>query len=305
MGELNPRAAIQEMEAKLEDPSSELMELLAEGKRIERIGTGFTFTEGPAWHGGGYLLFSDIPGNRIWKWEPEAGFSIFREPSGHSNGLAFNGRGELIACEHGNRRLTLTKKDGSEQVLADRFGGKRLNSPNDVIVSSRGNIIFTDPPYGIAEHERELGFNGVFMLEPDGKLTLLADDFERPNGLALSPRESKLYISDSCREHIRRFKPDYENRRLEGGGILCRLEAPEAGVPDGMKVDCAGNLYATGAGGLWVFNPEMEKTGRILLPEPPANCAWGDADGRSLFLTARTSLYRLRFNTGRRGPPRR
>lgn len=265
---------------------------LVEGEP-ERVATGFQFTEGPLWHPDGYLLFSDIPANQIRKWTPGGEVTIFREPSGNSNGLTFDRQGRLIACEHGNRRVSRTEKDGTIVTLADRYQGKRLNSPNDVVVKSDGSIYFTDPPYGVRPEDRELDFQGVYRWAPDGTLTLLVDDFEKPNGLAFSPDEKTLYIADTDRRHVRAFdvQPD---GTLANGRTFAELKSDAPGGPDGMKVDVEGNLYVTGPGGTWVFDPTGKHLGTIVTPEAPANCAWGDADGKTLYLTARTSVYRVR-----------
>jgi len=266
---------------------------------LEQVAGGFGFTEGPVWCGD-YLLFSDIPQNRIVRWRrlsegPEV--NTFRSPSGNSNGLTLDRSRRLIACEHGTRRVTRTEIDGSITVLAERYQGKRLNSPNDVVVRSDGSIYFTDPPYGLANMNewKELPFNGVYRLAPDGELVLLVDDFDRPNGLAFSPDESLLYVNDTARQHIRAFdvKPD---GGISNGRTLIEMEGAEPGAPDGMKVDSQGNIYCTGPGGFWIITPGGKSLGRIMPPELPANLAWGDADWKSLYLTARPSIYRLRLN---------
>ena len=260
----------------------------------QRLAGGFQFTEGPVWHPEGYLLFSDIPGNRIIRWLPEGRVETFREPSGNANGLTFDRQGRLIACEHGNRRVSRTEADGSVVTLADRFQGKRLNSPNDVAVRSDGSIYFTDPPYGIRLEERELPFHGVYRLAPDGALSLLVDDFDRPNGLAFSPDERTLYIDDTARRHVRAFdvQPDGS---LANGRVFAELFSDEPGGPDGMKVDVEGNLYVTAGGGIWLFSPSGRHVGTLPVPEPPpANCAFGGPDRRTLFITDRTSLLSVR-----------
>ncbi len=271
----------------------------------ECLVTGFQFTEGPVWHPDGYLLFSDVPANRIYRWSPKQGLALFREPSGYANGLTLDQQGRLLACEHGNRRVSRTEADGQVVTLADRYQGRRLNSPNDLVVKSDGAIYFTDPPYGLGPTEQqELPFQGVFRLSPDGTLTLLADDFDRPNGLAFSPDETILYVSDSNRDHVRAFDVQADGT-LARGRVLAEMRLPgyyamghrrrvNVNVPDGMKVDMEGNLYVTGPGGLWLFRPDGTEVGLLVLPEFPANCAWGDADRRSLYITARTSLYRVR-----------
>lgn len=278
------------------EKSAELRKLVPQNATIEKIAGGFHFTEGPVWHRDGFLLFSDIPANAVIKWEADGGVSKYREVSGNSNGLTYDKQARLIACEHGNRRVTREEKDGKIAVLASHYEGKRLNSPNDVVVKSDGSIYFTDPPYGVKPDDRELKFQGVFRLSPDGKLTLLVDDFDRPNGLAFSPDEKVLYIADSsARMHIRAFgvKPD---GTLANGRIFAELKTGEDGAPDGMKVDSRGNLWATGPGGIWVFDKAGTHLGTIKPPEVPANCAWGGKDGRTLYMTARTGLYRIRTN---------
>lgn len=272
-----------------------LFELLPKDATAVRLATNFIFTEGPVWHRDGYLLFSDIPANTIYKWTPDGKVEVFRKPSGQSNGLTFDSKWRLIACEHLTRRVTRTETDGTITVLAERYEGKRLNSPNDVVVRSDGSIYFTDPPYGVKPQEREIDFQGLYCISPDGKLTLLAKDFDRPNGLAFSPDEKRLYIDDSARKHVRVFKVN-DSGAVSGGEVFAEMKSDEPGSPDGMKVDVKGNLYVTGPGGLWIFDSNGKLLGKIKLPELPANCAFGDEDRRTLFLTARTSLYALRLN---------
>jgi len=279
---------------RFEEESPAFKRIVPAGAAVERLATGFQFTEGPVWHeGDGFLLFSDIPSNRIQRWQPGAETAVFREPSGNSNGLTYDKQGRLIACEHSNRRVSRTEPDGTITVLAERYQGKRLNSPNDVVVRSDGSIYFTDPPYGLKKQKegKELDFQGVYRISPDGKtLTLLVDDFEKPNGLAFSPDETVLYIDDTARNHIRAFdlKPD---GTLANGHVFAEMKSKDRGGADGMKVDVEGNVYCTGPGGVWVFSPQGEHLGRIVAPEIPANCAWGGKDWKTLYLTARTSLY--------------
>jgi gluconolactonase len=266
---------------------------LIEAGEPERLATGFQFTEGPVWMAGGYLLFSDIPANIMYKWTPESGAEVWREPSGNSNGLTRNSDDLLLACEHGNRRVSRTNPDGTVETIAGAYQGKRLNSPNDLVVKSDGVIYFTDPPYGIAPEEKEQPHNGVYRILTDGSLQLMADDFERPNGLAFSPDESMLYIDDSYYRHLRAFDVR-EDGTLENSRIICDMDHPQPGSPDGLKVDEEGHIYVTGATGVWVFEPDGELLGVVAPPERPANCAWGDEDKKSLYLTAQTSLYRIR-----------
>ncbi|HIE30330.1 TPA: SMP-30/gluconolactonase/LRE family protein [Candidatus Poribacteria bacterium] len=281
--------------------SSEFRRIVPEDAQVEQLGTGFNFTEGPLWVAAwGFLLFSDMPADRIRKWTPTEGVTNFRVPCGKSNGLTLDKQGRLIACEHANRRVSRTEYDGAVVAIASHYEGKKLNSPNDVIVKSDGSIYFSDPPYGLTAEfgepgERELDFCGVYRLSPDGEtLTLLADDFATPNGLAFSPDESLLYIDDTERMHIRVF--DVKEDGTIANGRIFAEESGEEGAPDGLKVDSEGNVYVTGPGGIWLFNPAGEHLGTIELPEGAANFAWGDSDWKTLYITATTSLYRIRLN---------
>jgi gluconolactonase len=260
---------------------------------VTRLATGFQFVEGPVWHPDGHWLFSDIPANRIHKISPNGALETYREPSGNSNGLTFAPDGRLVACEHGNRRVSQSTAPDAAEVLVESFKGKRLNSPNDVVVHSSGATYFTDPPYGIQPDEQEQPCNGVYRVAPDGAMALLVDDFERPNGLGFSPDEKTLYIDDSHHQHIRAFDVTADGT-LENGRLFCDLASDSDGVPDGLKIDQEGNVYATNALGVWVHAPDGEFLGLIETPEVPANCAWGE-DGRTLFLTARTSVYTVRM----------
>lgn len=261
----------------------------------ELVATGFKFTEGPVWHPDGYLLLSDIPAHRIFKLTLDGTSEIFREPSGGANGLTFDRQGRLIACEYHSRRVSRTESDGTIGVLADSYHGKRLNSPNDVVVKSDGSIYFTDPFYGFpADQERELDFQGVYRIATDGTITLLVDDFGVPNGLAFSRDESILYIDDSRHQHVRAFDV-LSDGSLANGRVLIDMRADARGAADGMKVDIAGNLYVTGAGGTWIISPTGEHLGTIVTPELPANCAFGGPDYKTLFIAARTSIYSIRL----------
>lgn len=264
---------------------------------LERLATGLQLAEGPVWDSKEQvLLFSDIPANRILKLTPHRHVLIFRQPSHHANGLTRDRQGRLLACEHGTRRLTRSEQDGTLTVLASHFRCKRLNSPNDVVVKSDGAIYFTDPPYGIRADQQEQSFQGVYRLSPDNQeLTVVADDLARPNGLAFSPDESKLYVDDSQRCHLRVFTVQRDGL-LTDGRVLCDMNRQERGVPDGMKVDVEGHIYCTGPGGVWVLSAAGQHLGTIVTPERPTNCAWGDADWQSLYITTWTSVYRVRVN---------
>jgi gluconolactonase len=288
-----------------------LHDLVAPDAPIDRIAGGLGFTEGPVWRGR-ELLFSDIPNKRIARWRrlPE-GPELTTFATGMSNGLTLDRQGRVIAAEHDGRRVSRVADDGTRAVLTEQFQGKRLNSPNDIVVRSDGSIYFTDPPYAVRPSTpgtarpagwwtqpipgKEQPCHGVYRLAPDGALHLLVDDFALPNGLAFSPDESMLYIDDSAHKHIRAFdvRPD---GALTGSRILLDMASDDPGVPDGLKVDVHGNVFCTGPGGVWVCRPDGTRLGRIVLPELPANLAWGE-DGTVLFLTARTSVYRLPTRT--------
>ncbi|HHZ91352.1 TPA: SMP-30/gluconolactonase/LRE family protein [Candidatus Poribacteria bacterium] len=278
--------------------SAKLLDLVDSEAQVEQIGTGCVFTEGPIWNAeGDFLLFSDIPANQMKKWSPDSGITTFRQPSGKSNGLTYDKQKHLIACEHANRRVSRTEPDGTVTTIASHYEGKKLNSPNDVVVKSDGNIYFTDPPYGLTamygeEGGQELDFQGVYRLSGQ-ELTLLVEDFDRPNGLCFSPDESILYIDDTARMHVRAFdvQPD---GTLANGRIFAEEEG-ENGVPDGMKVDQQGNVYLTGPDGIWIFDPAGTHLGVIQVPEVTANLGWGEDDWKTLFITATSSIYRIQL----------
>jgi gluconolactonase len=271
--------------------------LFPPGTRIECVATGFVFTEGPLWFPEEKsLLFSDIPANRIFKLTITNKVETFRYPSGNSNGLTRDSEGRLIACEQSNRRITRTEKDGRITVLAERFEKRKLNSPNDVVVKSDGAIYFTDPPYGITPDLQEQPFQGVYRLSPGAEeIAVVASDFAGPNGLAFSPDEKKLYVDDSKHRHVKVFDVQSDGT-LRNGRIFHDMNSNIGGSPDGMKVDVAGNLYCTGPGGVWVFDDHGHHLGTIVPPEKPSNCAWGGDDGRSLYITAESSVYRVRVS---------
>lgn len=268
--------------------------------KLRRIAGGFGFTEGPVWlPGENALLFSDIPGNRIYRWEPNGKLSIYREPSHNSNGLTLDPLGRLIACEHGTRRVTRTELDGSIKVLADSYQGKPLNSPNDVVTARDGTIFFTDPPYGIRPDQQELPYQGVYRITTEGELECLSRDFDRPNGLCFNLDETSLFVDDSSsRCHIRQVVNATAGTPNEAK-VWFEMSRPGlSGDPDGMKLDQHGRLFCTGPEGVWVFSPDGAHLGTIRLPELPANLAWGDEDGKGLYITARTSVYHLRTEHG-------
>jgi gluconolactonase len=288
---------------KIEKYDAALENLIEANAELDLLASGFQFTEGPIWDTNQQCLyFSDIPANKIYRYSPETGTTEYRNPSNFSNGLTLDHDGCLIACEHHTRRVTRTTAQGIE-VLADSYMGQRLNSPNDAIVARDGGILFTDPHYGLLEGQggpatQELAFRGVYRLAPgSSELNLLVSDFEAPNGLALSLDEKRLYVDDSIRGHIRVFDVN-DDWTLSGGTIFAELARDAAGDPDGMKLDDLGNIFCTGPGGIWIYSPDGVLLGRILMPEVTANVNWGDDDSRSLYITASTSLYRLRCKTG-------
>jgi len=287
--------------AQIETFNPALHALIAPDARLEQVATGFRFTEGPLWDPtDGSLLFSDIPANRIYRWKEGEETTVFREPSGKSNGLAWDLDGSLLACEHAGRRVSRTLAGGTVVPAVTHYQGRRLNSPNDLVVQSDGTLYFTDPPYGLTAEfgeiaDQEQPLNGLYLLRPEeSEPILLADDFERPNGLAFSPNEHQLYVADTPRYHVRVFDVAADGT-LANSRIAAQFREDQGvGRPDGMKVDVDGNLYTTGPGGVWVMAPDFTILGHLRTPEKAANLGWGDADWKSLFITASTSVYRLR-----------
>jgi gluconolactonase len=292
---------------------------------VEKVGDDFGFLEGPVWvhaKNQGYLLFSDIPANVIRKWDPKTGFSVFLEKSGFtgtdasdvggqsnngkglvnligSNGITLDRQGRVVYCAHGDRQIVRLEKNGKRTVLATRYEGKRLNSPNDLVFKSDGALYYTDPTAGLRlqdkDPKRELPFNGVYRLAK-GKVTLLSKDFARPNGIAFSPDEKYLYVNDTAKKIIMRFEVQRDGGVKDGQVITDMNSDTAPGAPDGMKVDQKGNIYCTGPGGFWIMSPEGRHLATVKTKELPANLGWGDADGKALYLTARTGLYRIHFN---------
>jgi gluconolactonase len=260
----------------------------------ERPATGFGFTEGPLWHPDGFYYFVDIRRSVLYRLTPGKSPELVRGETGEGNGTTFDLQGRLVMCEGGNRRVTRTAADGRIDVLVDRYEGKRLNRPNDVVCKSDGSIWFTDPGLRVPLAQREVPYAGVYRIDPDGTTKLVAD-CEYPNGLAFSPDERILYVANTrWSQYIHAFELD-----AAGGLVRRRIFADMSsdetdGVPDGMKVDVEGRVYCTGPGGTWVFAPDGARLGIIRTPEVPANVAFGGPDLRTLFLTARTSIYTLR-----------
>ncbi len=282
---------------------------ILESEQPERLGTGFVFTEGPVWHTDGSLYFVDIRRSLLLRWSRSGGVDVVREETGEGNGTTFDRQGRMVMCEGANRRVTRREADGRWGVLADGWQGKRLNRPNDVVCRSDGSVYFTDPNGRVPPEQRELDMSGVFRVAPDGGLSLATGECEYPNGLAFSPDERVLYVAISRRDqgcfeeedrgevchhrYIRAFDV-HGDGTLSNGRVFASMASAEEGVPDGMKVDSQGRVFCTGPGGCWVFGPDGEQLGVIRLPEIPANCAFGEADRRTLFLTARTSVYAVR-----------
>lgn len=267
---------------------------------VMEVAGGFGLTEGVMWHHvEKYLIFSDIPGNTMLKWTAQVGIETFREPSNMANGNYYDKQGRLVTCEHATSRVTRTEFDGSITVLATHYDGKELNSPNDIIVASDGTIYFTDPCFGRMEYvgvprEPELDFRGVYKLDPEsGDLTLLADDFEEPNGLTLSLDEKLLFIDDTAKAHIRVFDVNDDGTILNGRE-WAKVTGDRDGLVDGMKFDSEGNLYVTGPGGVQVFAADATCLGVIYVPQVVTNFTWGDDDLKTLYIVAGTSLYRTR-----------
>jgi gluconolactonase len=280
---------------------------------LERVAGGFEFTEGPVWSPDGALLFSSPNTNVIYRLAPDTCVvSVFRPKSGYagvdigrfeqpgSNGLAFSPDGRLAICQHGNRRVLRVEPHGNVTVLADAFEGRRLNSPNDLVYRSDGTLYFTDPPFGLPDGfddpAKELPFSGVYGVR-DGRIWLVSAELEGPNGIAFSPDERWLYVGnwDATRKVVVRYAIDAGGKRTGDGEVLCDLTGePGDDAIDGIKVDAAGAIYVCGPGGIWVISPEGERLGLLQLPESPHNLAWGDADRRTLYVTALTSVYRMR-----------
>jgi len=263
------------------------------GATVELVDAGFEFTEGPVWHQGA-LLFSDVSANTVYRWTPNGETTALIKPSGHANGLAVDTSGHLLLAQH---QGTVGRwKGGAITTLARAYGGKRLNSPNDLAVASDGTIYFTDPPYGVNQEDRELSFSGVYRLSSNGDLTLLTKALARPNGIGLSPNDSTLYVNDSERTLVWAYDVtddgDLKNRH--------RFAAPRdqgaGGTTDGLEVDANGNVYTTGPGGIWVYGPNGTRRARIAVPKPPTNLAFGGTDGTTLYITARPHVYRVSVN---------
>jgi gluconolactonase len=313
-----PRTTRRFVPTRIENLDAALDAIIEPGTEIEQLAEGFQFTEGPVWTGGA-LLFSDPNANRIYQWSPTAGLKVAREHSGYdgpdigeykqpgSNGLSIDPQGRLTINQHGKRRVVRAEPDGTLTVLADRYHGKRLNSPNDLVYKSDGALYFTDPPFGLPnaydDPRKELAYSGVFRVA-GGEITLLTTDLKGPNGIAFSPDEKYLYVDnwDEKAKIVKRYQVRPDGTLSNGIVFVDMTNAPGEEALDGMKVDNAGNVYVSGPGGIWILSPDGKHLGTISGPELPANMAWGDEDGRTLYLTARTGLYRIRLKIPGRRP---
>jgi gluconolactonase len=314
-------SGVQKVETKIMRKDPALDSIVSSEAKIEKLAGGFLFTEGPVWvREGGYLLFSDPNNNLIYRWSEDDGVSIYRTHSGYSgtdigdygqpgsNGLTLDAQGRVTINEHGNRRVTRLEKNGQLTVLADRYDGKRLNSPNDLVYRSDGALYFTDPPFGLPKFfddpRKELPFSGVYCLI-HGELKLVSTDLTGPNGLAFSPDEKYLYVDDwdDKRKIILRYDVQLDGSLTNKTTFLDATNESSEDAWDGLKVDRQGNVYASGPGGLWIISPEGKHLGTIVGPEHPHNLAWGGQDRKTLFLTAQTGLYRISMNIPGAGLP--
>lgn len=268
----------------------------APGAEVELLASGFQFVEGPAWNPRGFWVFSDVNSDTLFKITPAGKTEMIRRPTSHANGNAYDGEGRLVSCEAGQtRRVARKLPDGIFDTLADRYEGKRLNSPNDLAIKSDGSIYFTDPTYGTAPEGLELAFRGLYRLFPDGNIELLDNTWTQPNGICFSPDEKTLYVNDSQQGVIFRFDVDAAGR-LSAKTLLATI--PKPGDPDGMKCDAQGRLFVAGPGGAWIFAPRGALLGKIATPKYPANLAFGGADGKTLMMTARDSIYSVKVKVG-------
>ena len=268
---------------------------LPQGATVEKIAGGFQFVEGPVWREGVGLLFSDLSANKAYRWTPETGAVVYLNPSGNSNGLAYDAQGRLLLAQTGFRRIARRDSSGMVTSLAASYGGKKLNSPNDIAVKSDGSIFFTDPPFNIPLGQaKELTFSGIFRISPSGTLQLLDSTLSEPNGICFSPDETKLYVDNSSQRVIYVWDvlndSTIANKRPFASMSL-------AGYADGMKVDAPGNVFCTGPLGIWVFTPDGAVIDTILVPGQTSNCNWGEPDGKTLYITSGSSVYRIRLET--------
>jgi gluconolactonase len=259
---------------------------------LEKVADGFQFVEGPVWMDGVGLLFSDIPANIVYQWSAGSVTKEYLNPSGNSNGLALDSQNRLLLAQHGNRRLARIETDGTETALATHYDGKRLNSPNDIAVKSDGSVFFTDPPYGISPDQEELGFYGIYRISPSGSLQLLDNSLQRPNGIAFSPDETKLYVGDS-ESNIIYVWDVIDDTVIASKQQFVYMDGPSS--TDGMKVDEEGNIFSTGPFGVWVISPDGTVLDTIEVPGQTTNCNWGDDDRKTLYITSGSAVYRIRI----------
>lgn len=287
-----------EKSAPVETPA--FKKLLAPNATVEKVVSGMTFTEGPVWHRDGYLLFTDVARSKIMQWDAKNGLRVWLEPSRRSNGLALDAQGRLLACQSELRRIAAITPDGTATSLADKFNDKRLNTTNDLTLARDGAVYFTDPGGGNAT--AEMDFSGVYRLSPKGELTLLTKDIPYPNGITFAPDGKTLYVSSTIKHQVFAFdvQPDGTVTKQRAFAAIYPHGTNRVGVADGIKTDAQGNLYVTGHGGIWVFDKTGQAQGIIPIPEAPSNCAFGDADFKTLYVTARTSLYRIRLTVAGR-----
>jgi gluconolactonase len=282
-------------------------DLISPDAKLQKLTGALKFTEGPVWmpdmpdFAPGFLIFSDIPSNELKRWDEKGGLITFRANSNGTNGNTRDREGRLISCEGSARRVVRTEHDGTIAVLVDSYQGKKFNSPNDVVVKSDGTIWFTDPPYGMPKgQQREIEKNCVLRIDPQTKqVAIVADDLDMPNGLCFSPDEKRLYIADSGRPHHVRVY-NQQDGELKNGQDFCTIDK---GVPDGMRCDERGNLWSSAGDGVQIFSPDGKLIQRIAVPEAPANLCFGGADGKTLFITARSSLYCIQTNVKGAGAP--
>jgi len=278
---------------------------LLEGDSVETVAEGLVFTEGPLWLPDGSLLFQDVKAEKSYRVAPDGTLHRLRENTGAANGQTFDAEGRIIFCEQTGRRISRMNLDGSNvETVVEAWQGARLNSPNDIVARSDGLVYFTDPPYGVAPGDRSLHFQGVFALDSLATARLVLDDFEKPNGLALSPDEKTLYVCDTARYHVRAFSIEKSGGLVVGSGrVFATLDPGQPGGPDGLKVDRDGRVYVAVALGVWVYEPDGTLLGILSLPQRPSNLNWGDPDGRTLFITAVDHVYRVRFRVAGVTPP--
>ncbi len=269
----------------------EFKKIIPAGAKVQKLAGGFGFEEGPVWLSKGYLVFSDIPANHLKKWSKETGTTIFRDDSYNANGNTVDKQGRLLTAEHSGRRISRTEKDGSVTTIVSGFEGKKFNSPNDLVVKSDGTIWFTDPDYGLGKNKKEQEGNFVYRFDPKSKMiSAVVKDFDKPNGLCFSPDEKKLYLADSGKPHHIRIFEVQKDGTLANGKVFCVIDN---GVPDGIRCDNKGRVWSSAGDGVHIFAPDGLLIGKILVPETPANLCFGGKDGKTLFITARSSLYAI------------